>query len=70
MLLVVSESRKMIFNRKKSTCFRKPTKLKGKFSGTGLRPTMLYGFEFGVVKKQHYQKMSVTDVGLLRWMSI
>ena len=45
-----------------------PTKLKGKFYRTAIRPVMLYGSECWAVKQQHTQKMCVAEMRMLRWM--
>ena len=48
---------------------RIPTKLRGKLYKTSIRPAMLYGTECQAVKKQHIYKMSVAEMGMLRWIS-
>ncbi|KAK9101124.1 hypothetical protein Scep_024554 [Stephania cephalantha] len=45
-----------------------PTKLKGKFYRTAIRPAMLYGSECWVVKQQQLHKMNVAEMRMLRWM--
>ena len=45
------------------------TKLRGKLYKTSIRPAMLYGTECQAVKKQHIYKMSVAEMGMLRWIS-
>ena len=51
-------------------CDRKiPNKLKGKFYRTAIRPAMLYGSECWALKGQQEQKMGVTEMRMLRWMS-
>ena len=45
-----------------------PLSLKGKFYKTAVKPTFLYGTECWANKKQHIQKMSVTEMRMLRWM--
>ncbi|GMP81861.1 hypothetical protein CsSME_00036427 [Camellia sinensis var. sinensis] len=47
---------------------RIPTRLKGKFYRTAIRPAMLYGTECWATKKQHIDKMSVAEMRMLRWM--
>jgi hypothetical protein len=47
---------------------RVPTKLKGKFYRTAIRPAMLYGTECWPMKKQQVTKMSVAEMRMLRWM--
>ncbi|CAL5326839.1 unnamed protein product [Camellia sinensis] len=47
---------------------RIPTRLKGKFYRTAIRPAMLYGTECWATKKQHVDKMSVAEMRMLRWM--
>lgn len=42
------------------------TKLKGK-SMTAIRPTMLYGPECLIVKKQHIQKISTAEMRIFRF---
>ena len=50
-------------------CDRKiPTKLKGKFYRTAIRPAMLYGTECWAAKKQHMNKINVAEMRMLRWM--
>ena len=45
-----------------------PSSLKGKFYSTAVRPTLLYDTECLAHKKQHIQKMSITEMRMLRWM--
>ncbi|KAK9166421.1 hypothetical protein Scep_001612 [Stephania cephalantha] len=45
-----------------------PTKLKGKFYRTAIRPAMLYGSECWAVKQQQLHKMNVAEMRMLRWM--
>ena len=45
-----------------------PIKLKGKFYRVAIRPTLLYGTEYWLVKKIHEQKIEVTEIKMLRWM--
>ena len=45
-----------------------PLSLKGKFYKTAIRHFLLYGTECWANKKQHIQKISVTEVRMLRWM--
>jgi acetone carboxylase gamma subunit len=45
-----------------------PNKLKGKFYKTAIRPAMMYGTECLTTKGQHVQKMSVTEMQMLRWI--
>jgi hypothetical protein len=45
-----------------------PNKLKDKFYRTVIRPVMLYGAECWATKGQHIQKMSVTEMQMLRWI--
>ena len=45
-----------------------PLTLKGKFYRTSIRPILLYGTECLAHKKQHIQKMSITEMRMLRWM--
>jgi hypothetical protein len=47
---------------------RVPTKLKGKFYRTAIRPAMLYGTECWPIKKQQVNKISVAEMRMLRWM--
>jgi hypothetical protein len=47
---------------------RVPTKLKGKFYGTAIRPAILYGTECWPIKRQQVNKMSVAEMRMLRWM--
>ena len=42
--------------------------LKGKFYRTAIRPTLLYGTECWVNKKQYIQKISVIEIRILKWM--
>ena len=41
---------------------RIPTRLKGKFYRTAIRPAMLYGTECWATKKQYVDKMSVSEM--------
>jgi hypothetical protein len=43
-----------------------PNKLKNKFYMTAIIPTMMYDAECWVIKGQHIQKMSVTEMQMLR----
>ena len=45
-----------------------PMSLKGKFYRTAVRPSLLYGTECWTNKKQYTQKISVTEMRMLRWM--
>ncbi len=45
-----------------------PLKLKGKFYRTAIRPVLLYGTECWASKKEHVQKVGVTEMRMLRWM--
>ncbi|KAK9098676.1 hypothetical protein Syun_025721 [Stephania yunnanensis] len=45
-----------------------PTKLKGKFYRTAIRPAMLYGSECWAVKQQQLHKVNVAEMRMLRWM--
>jgi hypothetical protein len=45
-----------------------PTKLKGKFYRTVVRPAMTYGAECWPIKKTHIHKMDVAEMRMLRWM--
>ncbi|KAL7247565.1 hypothetical protein ACSBR2_002477 [Camellia fascicularis] len=45
---------------------RIPTRLKGKFYRTAIRPTMLFGTECWATKKQHVDKMSVAEMRMLK----
>ena len=45
-----------------------PTRLKGKFYKTVIRPAMTYGAKCWPIKKQHMHKMDVPDMTMLRWM--
>jgi hypothetical protein len=48
-------------------CNRKiPTKLKGKFDRTTIRPSMSYGTECLATKKQYASKIGVTEIRMLR----
>jgi hypothetical protein len=50
-------------------CDKKVTnKLKGKFYRTTIRPAMMYDVECWATKGQHVQKMSVTEMRMLRWI--
>ena len=50
-------------------CDRKvPQKLKGKFYRTAIRHAMLYEAECWATKRQHVQKMSATEMRMLRWI--
>ena len=46
-----------------------PSKLKGKFYRTVIRPAMLYGTECWAAKGEHEHKLSVAEMKMLRWMS-
>jgi len=41
-----------------------------KFYRTVIRPTLLYGTECWAIKRYHAQKMSVTEMRVLRWMCV
>ena len=43
-----------------------PTRLKGKFYMTTIKPAMAYGEEHWPIKKQHMHKMDVADMRMLR----
>ena len=45
-----------------------PLKLKGKSYRTAIRPALLYGTECWAYKKEHIQKLGVTEMRMLRWM--
>jgi hypothetical protein len=45
-----------------------PNKLKGKFYRTVIRLAMMYDAECWATKGQHVQKMSVTEMRMLRWI--
>jgi len=45
-----------------------PLRLKEKFYRTAIRPVLLYGTEYWVIKRYHAQKMSVAEMCMLRWM--
>ena len=45
-----------------------PLSLKEKFYRTTVRPSLLYGTECWTNKKQHTQKISITEMRMLRWM--
>ena len=45
-----------------------PLSLKGKFYRTYVRLSLLYGTECWANKKQHTQKISATEMRMLRWM--
>ena len=45
-----------------------PTRLKGKFYRTVIRPTMTYGVDSWTIKKKHMHKMGVVEMKILRWM--
>ena len=45
-----------------------PTKLKGRFYRTTIRPVLTYGAECWPIKKQHMHKMDVANMGMLKWM--
>ena len=45
-----------------------PLWLKEKFYRTAIRPALLYGTEYWVIKRYHAQKMSVAEMHILRWM--
>ena len=47
---------------------RMPTRLKGEFYRTAIRPAMTCGLEYWPIKKQHVHKMDVTEMRTLRWM--
>ncbi|KAI0510627.1 hypothetical protein KFK09_011235 [Dendrobium nobile] len=46
-----------------------PLKLKGKFYKMAVRPAMIYGAECWQLKEKHNTKLSVGEMGMLRWMS-
>lgn len=46
-----------------------PIKLKEFFYEISVRPTMLYGNECWVLKKQHVHKISVVEIRIFRWIS-
>ncbi|XP_026396390.1 uncharacterized protein LOC113291024 [Papaver somniferum] len=49
-------------------CDRKvPTKLKGKFYKTAIRPALLYGAECWATKNPHILRLHVTKMKMLRW---
>jgi hypothetical protein len=43
-------------------------KLKGKFYRTTIRPAKMYDAKYWTTKGQHIQKMSVTEIRMLRWI--
>ncbi|CAH9103227.1 unnamed protein product [Cuscuta europaea] len=45
-----------------------PTRLKGKFYRTSIRPALMYEVECWMVKQCHIQKMSVAEMRMLRWI--
>ena len=47
---------------------RMPTRLKGRFYRTTIRPVMTYGAECWPITKQHVHKMDVVDMRMLRWI--
>ncbi|KAL4188350.1 hypothetical protein AMTRI_Chr08g159640 [Amborella trichopoda] len=48
---------------------RIPMRLKGKFYGTTVKPTLLYKAECWADKKQYTYRMSVAEMRMLRWIS-
>ena len=47
---------------------RIPLKLKEKFYKTVIRPVIPYGTECCAILKQHVNKLSVTEMCMLRWI--
>ena len=47
-----------------------PTKLKGEFYRTTIRPAMTYGDESCPNKKQHVHKVDVAEMRMLRWTCV
>ena len=45
-----------------------PTRLKGNFYRTMIRPVMTYGVECWPSKKQYMHKIDVIEMRMLRWM--
>ena len=45
-----------------------PLKLKGKFYRTVVRPVILYGAKWWVVKREHIHNISVVKMKMLIWM--
>jgi acetone carboxylase gamma subunit len=45
-----------------------PNKLKDEFYRTAIRPAVMYDAECWATKGQHVQKMSVTEMRMLRWI--
>lgn len=45
-----------------------PLKLKSKFYRVAVRPSMLYGAEYWIVKHSHIQKVRVEEMRMLRWI--
>jgi hypothetical protein len=43
-------------------------KLKDKFYMTTIILAMIYGAEYWTTKGQHIQKMSIAEMGMLRWI--
>ena len=45
-----------------------PTRLKEKLYRTAIRPSMAYGTEYWLIKKQHMHKMDVVERRMMMWM--